>query len=419
MLRAPISLAGSTRRGMVTAQVVLSLSALMAMLAVVADGGLLLAERRHAQATADAAALAAASDLYAKWNTNHGLDPSGTAKNSAWGVASANGYTNDGKTSHVTVGPPLSGNFVGKAGYAEVIVTWYQKRSFSGVLGTGTIPVSARAVAQGAPLVGGPGSPPAILLLGNTGTTVRGTGNASLSLTVPNGYTGSAGSIYIDSAGPNAVSLSGNHASVTAPFVYTAQTTALPSGVTATSGSHTPTLGAAPLPDPLSYLPAPSSSSPPPGISVVSLPGGISGSMTLTSNTIYIVGSNGIDLSGNATVTGTNVMIYLTGANASITLTGNGSLSLTPMNTGPYSGLSIFQDRSDSSSWDLHGNGGMNVTGTIYAPAASITATGNGNAIGSQLVANNITLKGNGNGVAFNPTPGQIAAPRSTFGLVE
>ena len=77
MLRAPISLAGSTRRGMVTAQVVLSLSALMAMLAVVADGGLLLVERRHAQATADAAALAAASDLYS-WYTNWS-DSGGTA----------------------------------------------------------------------------------------------------------------------------------------------------------------------------------------------------------------------------------------------------------------------------------------------------------------------------------------------------
>src|SRR5271157_3285333 len=71
MLRAQISLAGSTRRGMVAAQVVLSMSVLMAMLAVVADGGLLLVERRHAQATADAAALAAACDLYspANWNT--------------------------------------------------------------------------------------------------------------------------------------------------------------------------------------------------------------------------------------------------------------------------------------------------------------------------------------------------------------
>ena len=150
MLRAPISLAGSTRRGIATAQVALSLSALMAMLAVVADGGLLLVERRHAQATADAAALAAASDLYAKWNTNKGSDSGNSASNSAMGVASANGYTNDGTTSKVTVNVPpgkySSGPNAGKAlpaGYAEATVTWYQPRGFSGVFGSGAIPVSA------------------------------------------------------------------------------------------------------------------------------------------------------------------------------------------------------------------------------------------------------------------------------------
>jgi len=163
MLRAPISQAGSTRRGMVTAQVVLSLSVLMAMLAVVADGGLLLVERRHAQATADAAALAAASDLYENWSKDNpnGTDSLGTANSSAMYVASANLYTNDGTTSTVTVnispakysGGPNAGTTL-PPGYAEATVTWYQQRFFSGIFGSGAIPVSARAVARGV------GSPP-------------------------------------------------------------------------------------------------------------------------------------------------------------------------------------------------------------------------------------------------------------------
>ena len=158
MLRAPISQAGSTRRGMVAAQVVLCLSVLMAMLAVVADGGLLLAERRHAQATADAAALAAASDLYENWSIDNpsGTDSLGTANSSALGVASANGYTNDGTTSTVTVnisprkysGGPNAGTTL-PAGYAEATVTWYQQRFFGEIFGSGAIPVSARAVARG------------------------------------------------------------------------------------------------------------------------------------------------------------------------------------------------------------------------------------------------------------------------------
>jgi len=141
---------------MVAAQVVLSLSVLMAMLAVVADGGLLLVERRHAQATADAAALAAASDLYENWSKDNpnGTDSLGTANSSAMYVASANLYTNDGTTSTVTVnispakysGGPNKGTTL-PPGYVEATVTWYQQRFFSGIFGSGAIPVSARAVA--------------------------------------------------------------------------------------------------------------------------------------------------------------------------------------------------------------------------------------------------------------------------------
>ncbi len=159
MLRAPISQAGSTRRGMVAAQVMLSLSVLMAMLAVVADGGLLLVERRHAQATADATALAAAADLYKNWSNGDnppGTDSLGTALASAIYVASQNDYTNDGTTSTVKVnispakysGGPNAGTTL-PPGYAEATVTWYQQRFFSGIFGSGAIPVSARAVARG------------------------------------------------------------------------------------------------------------------------------------------------------------------------------------------------------------------------------------------------------------------------------
>ncbi len=64
--------------------------------------------------------------------------PSGTANSSALSVASANGYTNDGTTSKVTInvspakysGGPNAGKAL-PAGYAEATVTWYQKRGFS------------------------------------------------------------------------------------------------------------------------------------------------------------------------------------------------------------------------------------------------------------------------------------------------
>jgi Flp pilus assembly protein TadG len=418
MLRSRAILPASRRRGMVTVQIVVSMTVLMAMLALLVDGGLLIVERRHAQATADAAALAAASDLWANWKTNNGTDVGGTAASSALRIASSNGYTNDGTTNYVTVNiPPKAGSFAGDAGYVEVVVQWNQQRGFSGVVGSGTIPVSARAVAVGASsyLSGSPG----ILLLGSPGTTLSIGGNGTVTVNDPNGYTGTGGSIYVDSTGPDAVSQQGNHAEATAPYVYLSQTGSAPSGVVATNGSVT--TGAPQLADPLSYLPAPSATSPPTGINVISLPNGITGSTTLQSNTIYIVGGSGISLSGQQTLTGTNVMLYLTGANAAINLTGQGAVNLTPMTTGPYAGIIIFQDRSDYNGGTMKGNGNLNISGTIYAPAANITAVGNGSTdvFASQIIANSMTMKGNGTvNVDFDSNVNAAPATRS-YGLVE
>jgi Flp pilus assembly protein TadG len=406
MIRSPISLAENARRGMVTAQIALSMGVLMGMLALLVDGGLMLAERRHAQATADAAALAAASAIY--------TGSAGSA--SATTVASDNGYTSSNST--VTVNnPPQSGNFTtaklggaaNSAPYVEVIVTYNMQRGFSAIFGSGTIPISARAVAVGSFTSGASGLP-GILLLGNTGTTVTAKGNGTVDVTDPTGYTGSGGSIYIDSTGPNAVVTTGN-ASVSAPSVFIAQTGATSSGVTATSGSIT--TGATQLPDPLSYLPSPATNAPS-GVTVNTqyASSGITGSTTLASNTVYIVGGSGISLSGNATLSGTNVMLYITGANASISLTGNGAVNLTPMATGPYAGVIFFQDRSNLNGDDLHGNGNLQIYGTIYAPAANVTATGNGttDVFASQIISSSLTTKGNGTvNVKFDannaPTP--------------
>ena len=185
-----------------------------------------------------------------------------------------------------------------------MIVTWYQQRYFSGVLGSGTIPVSARAVAVGASVYGGSASP-AILLLGS-GTNITDNGSPSTVSVTP----GSGGSIYLDG---DAVTLHGSGASVTAPYVYT-DMSSLPSGVTGTLGSFT---SQPQMPDPLSYLPEPPSASNSGGVTVDSTyaTSGIGkGGAMLNPNTIYIVGGSGIDLSGQDSVTGTNVMIYLTGS---------------------------------------------------------------------------------------------------------
>jgi Tfp pilus assembly protein PilE len=76
LLRSPQS--GARRRGVSLVLVTVSIVAVLSVLALSLEGGLLLSERRHAQATADAASMAAAADFYWNWYTNFGTDPAGT-----------------------------------------------------------------------------------------------------------------------------------------------------------------------------------------------------------------------------------------------------------------------------------------------------------------------------------------------------
>src|SRR5262249_47697915 len=94
------------RRGKVVFLVAVCLTVLMGVVGIAVDGGMLLNERRHAQATADAVALAAANDLFKHYGTNAGSDVNNSALNTALTTAAANGYTNDQTNSIVTINLP-------------------------------------------------------------------------------------------------------------------------------------------------------------------------------------------------------------------------------------------------------------------------------------------------------------------------
>src|SRR5262245_4379369 len=122
------------RLGKVVILVALCLVPLLGVVAIATDGGILMSDRRQVQRVADSAALAAAVDLFTKWNLSNGVDPGHTAHQSALTTAAANGYPDDGARSNVTVNiPPQSGTFAGKKGYAEVVITYNQPRFFSAV----------------------------------------------------------------------------------------------------------------------------------------------------------------------------------------------------------------------------------------------------------------------------------------------
>src|SRR5271169_2963692 len=100
------SAAAGRRAGAVIAWLVVCLSVIVAIVALGMDGGRLMEERRAVQAAVDAAALAAANDLYANYQQNQGTDPNGTASAAALASAQSNGYANDGSASVVTVHIP-------------------------------------------------------------------------------------------------------------------------------------------------------------------------------------------------------------------------------------------------------------------------------------------------------------------------
>jgi hypothetical protein len=408
------------RAGTVTVVVALSLTALMGVVAIAVDGGNLQSEKRHAQATADACAMAAASVLYQNYPQYSGTGPVGTATQSALDIATANGYTNDGTTSVVTVNiPPASGPYAGQAGYADVLVTYYQPRSFSGIFGSGPLPVRARAVARGAWVAPNAG----VIVLDYSGkATLNAQGNGAATET--------GAPIIVNSNNPSAAVDGGNGVMQAPEFDITGGYTISGSGKMVTNPiPNNIFTGVHPTPDPLAYLPVPDQ--PPAGtMTKVSLGGGAT-QYTLTPGSysnlpnftsgdvvifqqasagnggIFYLTQGGLNSQGASLIMDSNtsggIMIYNagTGNNDVIKITGNssGTVNLSGLTDGPYTGMTIFQARNATEPLSITGNGSFTITGTIYAAGALLTASGNGSVsnIGSQYVTNDLSLTGNGN----------------------
>src|SRR5688572_25069326 len=149
------------RAGTVVVAVTVSLVATLSIVALTLDGGLVVDKRRQAQAAADAAALAAASELFEHWFNNGGLDEgprtgktgpaAGEIAQLAKDIAKEHGFEDgvNGVTVEVFI-PPQTGLFVGARGHAEVRISTSQKRYFSTVFGSrDNLPIKSRAVARG------------------------------------------------------------------------------------------------------------------------------------------------------------------------------------------------------------------------------------------------------------------------------
>ena len=153
--------------------------------------------------------------------------------------------------------------------------------------------------------------------------------------------------------------------------------------------------------------------------------------VTIGSGTSLIALGQGIAVDGSANVSGSGVTLFNLGSGytgttdggsfGSISLRGNGTISLTPPSSGTYAGILIYQARDNSAAMTLAGNAMVGVTGTIYAPAAALVASGKSQigslanpvalvvdtlTISSDAIANGLTLSSPAGTVAY--TPAQI-----------
>lgn len=390
------------RHGKVILLTALCMTGLIGVTAIALDGGVLLNDQHQLQAAADAAALAAATDLYKNFPTNQGADPSGTAKQSALTTAAANGFRDGANNTTVTVNiPPQSGTFKGQAGYAEAIVQFNQGRYFSNIFGSGTLPVQARAVARG---MQKPYSNAGILLLDPSG--------AGAFNDQGNGLTVTGAPVLINSNNAQAAILTGN-AVLSAPQVNITGNLSISGNNAVVQGKVSS--GVAPTPDPLAKLPIPDpstltvQSSSPLSYSAGSYtlqPGVYNGGITLSSTAVvtlqpgvYYLNGGGLNVSGQVNLTGKGVIIYnnpLTD-NDAVNISGQGAITLSPPTSGPYAGITFFQNRSSTVPLSFAGGSSMSISGTFYAAGARLNINGNGTSyIGSQYISADLTTTGNG-----------------------
>jgi hypothetical protein len=280
--------------------------------------------------------------------------------------------------------------------------------------------VTASAVARG---ISKPYSTAALLVLAPSGSSVTLSGTTQV--------TAVNGSIVIDSTSSSSVVSSGSP-SITTPtldlsgrILYSGTN---PNKATVTNYNQTSTA------DPLSSIPAPSSS----GMTVQSSSaidlsgtssrtlnpgvynGGInlSGSSSITLNPgVYYINGGGINMSGATDITGSGVFIYSTGG-GTINLSGTSGIKLSPMTSGTYAGITMFQDRADTNSVSMSGGSDINNSGTFYFPSATLNLSGSSGVanFGSQFIVNKIAFSGaSGIDINYNSS----VASQSSFGLVE
>jgi hypothetical protein len=387
-------------------------TALLGFLGLIIDSGFLYAQRRQSQNASDNAATAAAHILFKGGSEAN-------AKAAALEYAEANGF---GDNVIVNI-PPASGEHQGEPLYAEVITSEEPQSFFIHVLIPGSSEVRARGVAGTALF---PARYALIVLDLDACDAYRQDGGAAVTV--------EGGGIMVNSSCDESISDAFNQTSESGSL--DAESDIDVHGDASCENCEPPPNEFVPwtMDDPLAGLapPWPQPRSPdspgtpvrPRTLSITSpgnyvlRPGTYYGgidincsncTVTLESG-IYVMAGGGFKKQANPTISGQEVMIYLTDCNGPSDtrvcpggaagegqpgyLAGGGSFALTPPSTGDYYGISFWQDCLITKDFTILGDNHL-VQGIFYLPCARLVLGGGASLGGVQLIANTVWLSGN------------------------
>jgi putative Tad-like protein involved in Flp pilus assembly len=345
----------------------LCMTCFFGFMALAADVGIMLREKRLLQIAADSAAIAGALEIIA--------DPT-NAPTAAQAAATQNGFTNGSNGATVTVNPPpLFGPHAGQANAVEVIVSQTQPTLFMGFFGILSMNPTARAVAvnggaaNGCVFITSSNASPAFNLQG------------SFDVTTPNC------GIIVNSNAAGALNFTGGGGTLTAGSV----------GVAGTCTGHcsdstpAPVTGIVPVSDPLAKL-DPSFPVPTGCIAGGTLTGPItagcysgdaSGNLTVSNGAFdgmfVFTGSGTLTLSGTTT-TNTTDGATIDLVNGSMTEATNTTIAWTATTSGTFAQIAIMAPPTNTTgtlNFSI-GDATGTLTGIIYAPGMAMTMQDHG-----------------------------------------
>lgn len=391
-------------RGSILLLTALSMVVLLGITALAVDASFMYTERNRLAAAADAAAKSAAWELWRGGGAN--IQAFANREVVAHGFA-----PNPGGDTDVTITiPPDDGLHAGESGYAEVVISRTTSTFFGAILGFANMRPAARAVA------GTSNGPNCIVTLAPPGYTPSSLNIGRTTLTMPNCSVASGGNLEgtNPTADINASGISASSASCTGSYCDNFENVrwSSPPPYDQFDGK-------------MPAIPALSGCAPAPSFGTIggggtcysSLTVGTNKTITLGAGVTYFTGP--VTFGNNSVLQGSGVTLVL--ANGASIATGNNTdIILTAPTSGSYSGIAIYQPKTNANPADFQNSPLFNVNGAVYMPAADVSFR-NGLRSTSDcvlVVVHSLTIN-NGNGSFNNACSAFAGSPLLTVSLAE